>query len=252
MDSEQPFALFQIPPPCSLTPNPLCPTAQSQTPRPTGGHSSRRPVTVGIPRLVLPTYAGYVTPLEASRNALRAPCIALLASLLVLGTAATCLGDQLQWNPLSVCRAAAKRISRPSLLVSFCSQADRDHVELWSVSDLELAVTSVRGLYELIVSGTKLCRSDYAYSSDEFPVPEEQWTFHRGNDAEGFSVGVDLAYLYIHIGGGSFRCLAQVLGLDCVVGVEIVHLPHAVLEYVVASSQAKRQTGPWSPGQAPE
>jgi len=165
--------------------------------------------------------------------------IAILASFLVLGIAVSCLGDQLQWNPLDVCRDAAQLIGRSSLLVSFCSLADRDHVELWLVSDAETVTTSARGLYELIVSGRRRYQSDDAYASDEFPVLAEQWTFHKvkrvdefavGIDDE-FAVGIDLAYVYIHMGGGSFRCLGKLLGLDCVVGVETIHLPYHIVEH---------------------
>lgn len=120
------------------------------------------------------------------------------------------------------------------------------------MTDLDTATTSFRGLHELILSGRKLYRSDRAHSSDEFPVPEDQWTFHKVKDLDEFAVGVDLAYVYIHIGGGSFRCLAKVLGLDCVVEIETLCLPHHVMEGIAASSETKRGAAPWPLGEASE
>jgi len=178
--------------------------------------------------------------------------MALFAVILVLGFAGSGLGDQLQWNPLSVCRDAAKVIARHPLLVSFCSQADEDHIGLWLVRDLEAAATPVQDLHEILVSAELLYRSDRAYSSGEFPLPEEQQAFHKARNGSSFAVSIDLAYVYIYVGGGSFQCLAKVLGLDCVVGVETIHLPRYVMEDIVASSEAKCHTILWPPSEASE
>jgi len=176
--------------------------------------------------------------------------MALLAVVLVLGFAGSSLGDQLQWNPLSVCRDAAKVIARHPLLASFCSQADEDHIGLWLVRDLEVLATPVPDLHEVLVSAELLCRSDRAYSSEEMPLAEEQQVFQKARNASSFAMGIDLAYVYIYVGGGSFRCLGKVLGLDCVVGVETIHLSRHVLEAIVASSKAKHHTIPWPLGEA--
>ena len=178
--------------------------------------------------------------------------MALLFGTLVLGFAWASLGDQLQWNPLSVCRGAAKLIGGRPLLVSFCSRADEDFVGLWSVKDVNVSATPVRDLYEVVVSAELLYRSDRAHSSDEFPVSEEQWALHAAKGLEAFAGGVDLAYVYIHIGGGSFRCLGKVLWLDCVVGVEIIHIPAQVLEDIAAAFKAKRHKTWWPLGEASE
>jgi len=166
--------------------------------------------------------------------------ITLFASLLALGVAASCFGDQLQWTPLSVCRDAAKMIARQPLLVSFCSRADEDYVELWLVRDLQVVATPAPKLHEVIVLAERLYRSDHAFSSTEFPVSEEQWVFSRAEDPRRFVVGIDLAYVYLYVGDGSFQCLAQVLGLPCVVGVDAIHLPDHVLENVAEWCEAKR------------
>jgi len=186
-----------------------------------------------------------MTRSRIQRRGLRVHRIALFAALFVLGVAASCFGDQLQWTPLSVCRDAAKMIVRQPLLVSFCSQADEDYVELWLVRDLKATATPAPGLHEVVVSAECLYRSDRAFSSEELPVSEEQWVFHKAEDPRRSVVGIDLAYVYIYVGGGSFRCLAQVLGLACVVGVESIHLPDQVMEEVAACREAKRHTVSW-------
>lgn len=178
--------------------------------------------------------------------------IALLAVVFVLGFAGPSLGDQLQWNPLSVCRDAANVIAKHPLLVSFCSQADEDHIGLWLVRDLEVAATPVPDLHEVLVSAELLYRSDRAYSSGELPLAEEQQVFHKAGNASSFAMGIDLAYVYIHVDGGSFQCLGKVLGLGCVVGVETIHLPRHVLEGIVPSWEAKHHTTPWPLGETCE
>jgi len=178
--------------------------------------------------------------------------MALLAVILVLGSAASGLGDQLQWNPLPACRDAAKVIAKQPLLVSFCSQADEDYVELWLVRSLEAVATSAPSLYEVVVSVERLYRSDRAFSSEDFPVPEEQWGFHEAHDPGWFAVGIDLAYVYVYEGGTSFRCAAQLLGLPCVVGVDAICLPDHVLEEAAVWRQAKRHTIAWLLDEASE
>jgi len=171
-------------------------------------------------------------------------CAGLLAVLMAFVLALPCTGDQLQWAPLSVCRAAAKVISRPSLLVSYCSQAEKDGVELWSITDLSVAATPCGGLYELNVTAIPRYRSDRAYSSAEFPITEWCWSFHEIETGAPYRVGVDLAYVYIHLGGGSFRCLATVLGLDCIVAVETLHLPEYVMNGLATRCAAEQVKSP--------
>ncbi len=136
-------------------------------------------------------------------------------------------------------------IARQPLLVSFCSQADEDHVELWLIRDLRAVATPAPRLYEVIVSAERLFRSDPAFSSEELPISEEFWVFHETEHPNWFAAGIDLAYVYVYVGGGSFQCLAQVLGLACVVGVETIHLPDYVMKDVAVWREAKHYTASW-------
>ncbi|MEW5825527.1 MAG: hypothetical protein AB1778_01740 [Candidatus Bipolaricaulota bacterium] len=175
------------------------------------------------------------------RRPLHVKRMALFGCLIVAVLTGSCLGDQLQWNSLSVCEAAASSLTAPSLIVSFCSRADRDEVQLWQVSGAQIAATSAPGLFELIVSASVLYTSDSTYSAADFPVPDELWTFHPVQEEGAFTVGIDLAYVYVWIGGRSFRCLGRLLGLDCSVGVATLRLPPSVVEQSIAHLQALGQ-----------
>ena len=161
------------------------------------------------------------------------------ASLAAIATSA-CVGDQLQWNAPSVCENAAQAIGRPSLLISYCSQADEDHVELWLVRGLRIVDTPVQGLFEVLVLAKCLYRSQRAFSSGEFPVSDDDWTFDRARDPRWFIAGIDLAYAYIHAGGNSFQCLGKVLELECRVGVETIVLPDDVMEKITTAGNSGR------------
>jgi len=185
-------------------------------------------------------------------NRVRTTRILILVMLLAVIVAPSCLGDQLQWNDLVVCENAAQAIGRRALLVSYCSLADEDLVQLWLVRDLKIAATPIAGLYEVTVSARSLYKSIRPYSSREFPLPDDQWAFSKADDAGWCTEGIDLAYVYVHIGGGSFQCLGKLLKLDCVVEVESMALPDNVMEQLTAGRSPGCCMFPWSLSTAPK
>ena len=199
-----------------------------------------------MPRGIFALYSLYMVQSSYLQSKVHVWRIATFAAFLTLSVAWACVGDQLQWNTLCACNAAAKVIAAQPFLISYCSQADNDHVELWLVRDQEIAATSVPGFYEVIVSARSLYRSDRMYSSSEFPISDDQWSFGEVKDASWFNKGIDLAYVYIHLGGGSFRCLGRVLGVDCTVGVEILHLPDDLMEQFAGAREVEHYALPWS------
>ena len=165
----------------------------------------------------------------------RGRCGLLFVVLIVFAYTGLCTGDQLQWNALLVCRDAAETIARLPLLVSFCSLADEDYVEVWLLRGLHATETLASGLYEITVSAKARYRSDRPFSAGDFPIPEEQWRFHKAETHDGYATAIDLAYVYVYIGGRSFRCLGHVLGLSCHVEVETIQLPaHVMAEVAMA------------------
>lgn len=157
--------------------------------------------------------------------------ILLVVSLTALGSS-TCLADQLQWNAPSVCKEAAQAIGRESLLVSYCSQANEDYIELWLVRGVYVVETSAEGLFEVLVLAKRLYMSQRPFSAEEFPVPADYWGFDEARESGWFVEGIDLAYTYIYSGGSSFHCLGKVLELECLIGVETITLPGPVMEKV--------------------
>jgi len=108
--------------------------------------------------------------------------IILVVSLATIGSS-TCLGDQLQWNALSACEEAVQAIGRESLLISYCSQANEDYIELWLVRGAYVIHTPAEGLFEVLVVAKRLYKSQKAFSSGEFPVSTDQWCFNEVRDS---------------------------------------------------------------------
>ncbi len=170
--------------------------------------------------------------------------ITILAVSLAAIATSSCLADQLQWNALSVCEDAMQRIGRHSLLISYCSQADEDYVELWLVRELKVVDTPVAGLFEVLVLAKCLYRSQRTFSSEEFPVSDNHWAFGEAHDPRWFAEGIDLAYVYIHAGGNSFQCLGKAIDLECHVGVETITLPNDVMEKIMVGRSSGRRISP--------
>lgn len=157
--------------------------------------------------------------------------ILLVVSLATIGSS-PCLADQLQWNALSTCEQAVQAIGRESLLISYCSQANEDYIELWFVRRAYIVHTPADGLFEIRVFAKCLYRSRNAFSPEEFPVSTAQWSFNKVRDPRWFVEGIDLAYVYVHTGDRSFQCLGKVLGLECLIEVETISLPSDVMEEI--------------------
>jgi hypothetical protein len=158
--------------------------------------------------------------------------MAALAVALIVACSSACPADQLQWNASAECKEAVRAIGLRSLLVSFCSLADADHIELWLVRKAYVVGTPVKGLYEVVVRAKRLYRSQLAFSSGELQSPEDCWAPSEVAPRSEFHSGIDLAYVYIHTEGNTFRCLGRVLGLECSVDVETISLPDLVMEQI--------------------
>ena len=167
--------------------------------------------------------------IHAGKRTIICRIVILVVSLAAIGSS-TCFADQLQWNALDICKEAAQAIGRKSLLLSYCSQADEDHVELWLVRGAYIVETSAEGLFEVLVLAKRLYMSQNPFSAEEFPVSAAEWRFDEARESRWFVEGIDLAYTYIYSGGSSFHCLGKVLDLECLVGVETITLPRPVME----------------------
>lgn len=167
----------------------------------------------------------------------------LLVVFLALIASSACFADQLQWNARSVCVEAAQAIAREPLLMSYCSLASADYVEVWFVRDVTVVETAAAGLFEVVVLARRLLISREPFSSAQFPVLADQWHFNALRDTGWAIEGIDLAYVYTYTGGGSFQCLGKVLGLDCRVDVETISLPGDVMKAVLPRTHLGHNPG---------
>ena len=156
-------------------------------------------------------------------------CTLLVALAWMLGITAACAADQLQWNDRSVCFRAATRLRGHSHVISYCSQAHTDNVELWVVRDLRIADTTATGLFELQVYAQCIYRSSQSIAPTELARSGVVSNLVLSDDPAGFYAGVDLAYTYIHVGDGVFVCLGTALGLECTVRVPLIIVPHMLM-----------------------
>ncbi len=156
--------------------------------------------------------------------------IALLAVLLVLIGSLACFADQLQWNSRDVCKRAMRLIRPDSILISYCSLADNEHVEVWLVKEVDAIHTPTEGLLEVFILGKRLYTSKKTFSSGECREPVDYIEYRPVEQSEYFYKGIDLAYVYIYGGSNSFKCLGKVLGLECLVEIEKIHLPDDLME----------------------
>ena len=161
----------------------------------------------------------------------------MLVIVLVVVTTVSCLADQLAWNSREICEEAAKRISRDSIVLSYCSNCSNEHVEVWLVKGIIVASTVTQGLFEVNVLGKRLYRSNEAFREKGYSEPVQYEAVKGGGPARWFVAGIDLAYVYIPTSEGTFRCLGKVIERECSINVDTISLPRQLLE------QAKTEAG---------
>ena len=171
--------------------------------------------------------------------------ILLILCLVAIGSF-TCLADQLQWNDQTATRRAVQALVQESWVISYCSQADSDDVEVWLIRGVYVADTSAEGLSEIKVLAKCLYQSQESFAADEFPLPEDRWHFEQVHDSGWGIAGIDLAYTYVHTQDSSFQCLGKALDLQCQIGIETIGLPDELMEALEARSHLDRgEPLPW-------
>ena len=171
--------------------------------------------------------------------------ILLVIFLVVIGSS-VCLADQLQWNDETASLRAVQALVQESWLISYCSQAYSDNVEVWLIRGVYVADTSAEGLSEIKVLAKCLYQSQESFAADEFPLPEDRWHFEQVDDSGWGIAGIDLAYTYVYTQDSSFQCLGKALDLQCQIGVEIITLPDELMEALEARSHLDRgEPLPW-------
>jgi len=164
----------------------------------------------------------------------------LIVSLVLIGSLAS-LADQLQWNSRGVCERAVHAIKPESIVISYCSLADNEHVEIWLVKKVGVANTLTKGLFEVSIFGRRLYKSKKAFSSGEYREPTDCIEYKAEGQSGWFVEGIDLAYVYIHTGDNSFRCLGKVLELECLVELETIKLPDDLMKKITDRKNANHR-----------
>jgi len=164
----------------------------------------------------------------------------LIVSFVLIGSL-PCLADQLQWNSHGVCERAVRAIKPESIIISYCSLADNEYVEVWLVKKVGVANTSTKGLFEVSIFGKRLYKSKKAFSSGEYREPVDYIESKDDRHSGWFVEGIDLAYVYIHMGDNSFRCLGKLLELECLVELETIKLPDNLVKKITDRKNARRR-----------
>jgi hypothetical protein len=134
--------------------------------------------------------------------------------------------DQFAFNSRLVCSNAVSLLREGSLIVSFCSQCDEEHVEVWRIKKAFVADTQFHDQFEVVLFAKKLYRSRMSFKPGD---RADSIKFDRiANGEESFTAeGIDLAYLYVQGPAGKFRVLAKQMGLQPLYcAVETINLPH--------------------------
>lgn len=122
------------------------------------------------------------------------PKIITLAIVLVAVATVSCLADQLAWNSRTTCAEAAKRISRDSIVLSYCSNCSNEHVEVWLVKGIIVAPTAAYGLFEVNVFGIRLYTSKEPFREKGYSEPVQYEAVTGDGLSRWFLAGIDLAY----------------------------------------------------------
>jgi len=168
------------------------------------------------------------------------PKMTMLAIVLVAVATVSGLADQLAWNSREACEEAAKTISRNSILLSYCSCCDNEHVEVWLVKGIIVAPTVTQGFFQVNVFGIRLYRSKEAFRETQYSEPVEYEAVTGEGPARWFVTGIDLAYVYVPTSKGAFRCLGKVIERECSINVDTISLPHQLLEQ--AAREVERES----------
>jgi len=163
-----------------------------------------------------------------------------LASFGTLLASSALFADQLAWNKQDISERGARAIKPNSFLVSYCSLADHEYVEVWLVKKVVVTAAETKGLYEISVLGTRLFRSVKRFDEGEYAEPVQYQALPPDKQTSWFQEGIDLAYVYVPSDGKSFRCLGKVLELECDVRVDTITLPDDVMTKAMKERDANQ------------
>lgn len=165
--------------------------------------------------------------------------------VLLLLLVATARADQLQWNSRADTDRAVQVLSPGSLVVSYCSEANLDHVEVWRVIAAVPTPTVVEGYWETQVFAKRLLSSKEPVVRGTYREPlafaraQPKRSRHPNSDVHVLAA-VDFAYVYVRTGDNVFVCLGRTLGLPCEVSVDTIRLSASAHRLLVQAPPPRR------------
>jgi hypothetical protein len=156
--------------------------------------------------------------------------------LLIIATAFSMASraDQLAWIPRADVEQVVESIQQdiqrrekagePYYLVSYCSQCDHEHVEVWEVRKVVAVAIPDTDYFEMNVFGRIVLRSVETFREGTYREPVA-YKAVPPDEAAWFRRSVDLAYLYSPSNGGGFHCVGKAFHLECDVHVERIRIP---------------------------
>jgi len=149
----------------------------------------------------------------------------LFALILIFSATTVLFADQFQNNDLKTCQDAVSIIKRKPYLVSYCSQCDKQSIQVWKVKDA--LITTENGKYFTVkIVGRRVYESRKQFDREKYREPI-QYVLSTASSPDDlwFSEEIDLAYIYIPLGSRNFDNLAKFLGLKPNILVETINLP---------------------------
>jgi hypothetical protein len=131
--------------------------------------------------------------------------------------------DQLSWNSREECEKAVKKLSKGSIVISYCSFCNDEYVEIWQVQKAVVTYTGRKEFYKVEIFYRKLFRSKKAFDGGKYKEPVEyEKVFAQKDDKSDLydRSGVDLAYIYTKETENVFSCLGKQLSFECEVKVD--------------------------------
>ena len=149
----------------------------------------------------------------------------LFVLVLIFSAATVSFADQFQVNDLKTSQQAVSIIKRKPYLVSYCSQCDRQSVQVWKVKDVFITTEDGKD-FRIKIVGRRVYESRKQFDREKYrepiqyavstaPSPDDLW----------FTEEIDLAYIYIPLGTRNFDNLAKFIGLKPDILVDTINLP---------------------------
>lgn len=155
----------------------------------------------------------------------------ILAIVLTLLLATVSFADQFQVVEYETARRAVEVIKWKPYLASYCSECDKQSVQIWKVKDA--LITTDDGKYFTVkIFGKRVYESQKIFDRGKYrePVQYMPSKYPTSND-EWFVQEIDLAYVYVPTGTRTFENLAQFMNLKPLnIQVAAINLPMDVIQ----------------------